>query len=226
MCPLSHCRCCMFLLPTWQTKMRFSFGAKQQHKVMVPPTQVWTAWWRSCGLTCLAGRGGLSEVEIVLLLRYSGQMWCSEMVWIFLHRKKSAIYTVEERMQTANCLSSCRGFFWFFEPKSVSKAVKYTPIPGFFLEIKVILNIIDWFSHDSFLNLHIHFVTNCIQFCLTFLYAFLQSLTHITKKIKRKGRAFQLFWSLPPKQTFRFMSRSDHYLCWFYFPSCVWTDLS
>lgn len=48
--------------------------------------------------------------------------------------------------------------------------------------MKVILNIIGWFSCDSLLNLHFHFVTNCIQFCLTFLHTFLQSLAHITKK--------------------------------------------
>lgn len=53
-------------------------------------------------------------MEIVLLLRYSGQMWSSEMVWVFLHRKNSAIYIVEERMQTAICLSSCRFVFLIF----------------------------------------------------------------------------------------------------------------
>lgn len=75
-------------------------------------------------------------MEIVLLLRYSGQMWSSEMVWVFLHRKNSAIYIVEERMQTAMCLSSCRFVFliFFLAKKSVkgSKIHNNGSLLGFF----------------------------------------------------------------------------------------------
>lgn len=145
---LSHCRCCIFnLLPPGRPKRGSVFGAKQQHKIMVPPTQVWTAWWRSCGLTCLAARGGLSEIEIVLLLRCSAQM----VKWDglgFSTQEKSLPFMLrkEHRLQTAWVLADSGVFF---SRKRVSESVRYTPMPGVFLETKVILSIIGWFSSKS-----------------------------------------------------------------------------
>jgi len=97
-----------FFLLTWQMKLRFGFGAKQQHKIMVPSTQAWTHWWRRRGLTCLAGRGGLSEADRVLEMQETVQY--VDLSFSTL-KKDSAIFIVEERIQTAKCLSSCRAFF-------------------------------------------------------------------------------------------------------------------
>lgn len=59
----------------------------------------------------------------------------------FYTGKMSAIYIVEERMQTANYLSSCR-FGVYFSKKSVKGSKIYTNASYCFLEIKVIVNII------------------------------------------------------------------------------------
>lgn len=108
-------------LPTWQMKLRFSFGAKQQHEIMVPPIQAWTAWQRRSGLTCLTGRGDLSELEKVLEMQQAG----GAVYWFgfFYTEKVPAIFIVEEGIQIAKCLSyfMLLGFFFNQKGKKIFK---------------------------------------------------------------------------------------------------------
>lgn len=163
-------------LPTWQMKLRFSFGAKQQHEIMVPPIQAWTAWQRRSGLTCLTGRGDLSELEKVLEMQQTG----GAVYWFgFSYTEKvPAIFIVEEGIQIAKCLSSFMLLGFFFNQKGKKKSSKYikgnkiytnTKFIFFLIYFKVIVSIIGRFLCDSLISFHFHFVTDDIQFsCIHF----------------------------------------------------------
>lgn len=150
-----------FVLPTWQMKLRVNFGAKEQYKIMVPPSQAWTGWWRRWGLTSLAGRGGLSEVESWRcsrqLVRYDDLGFSTQ------EKKKFSHFYCGGKNPDRKWLEFLQGFFLIKKKnKNSSKYFKSNKIYTnariiFFInqsDCKHYWQILMWFSYKSSFPFH------------------------------------------------------------------------